>query len=146
MPTESTLLAFVPTWEADSPLAELAEGTVHETTLPALSQIRVVALDKRPVALAWTHWIRAREWTGSTLVVLLLSPPLQRAGEISLGETDARDPGKVTYWVGGLEILDDGLRVAGRRSVRNGLSNEEISGESVDEFWAIGDDGKLTKR
>lgn len=144
--TDSTLLAFIPTWEVDSPIAELVDGTVHQSTLPALSDLRVVAIDKRPVALAWAHWIRGREWTGTTLVVLLLSPPLQRAGEISLTETDARDPARVTYWLGGLEILDDGLRVTGRRSVRNGRSNEEISGANVDERWSLGGDGKLSKR
>ena len=144
--TENTLLAFIPTWQPDSPLAELVDGAVHETTVPALSEVRVVAIDKRPVVLAWSHWIRGREWTGSTLVVLLLSPPLHRAGEISLTETDARDPGRVTYWLGGLEILDDSLRVTGRRSRRDRISNEEISGENVEERWGLSEDGKLTKR
>lgn len=144
--SEDTLLAYVPTWQPDSPLAELAGGVVHQTTLPALSELRVVAIDKRPVVLAWTHWIRAREWTGSTLVVLLLSPPLQRAGELSLTETDARDPSRVTYWQAGLEILADGLHVTGRRSVRKGASDEELSGTNVDERWTIGGDGKLLKR
>ena len=144
--TESALVAYVPTWDADSPIAELVDGAVHPSTIPALSDLRVVALDKRPVVLAWSHWIRAREWTGSSLLVLLLSPPLQRAGEISLTETDARDPARVSYWLGHLEILDDGLHVTGRRSVKNGQSSEEISGANVDERWAIGGDGKLIKR
>jgi len=144
--TENTLVAYIPTWEADSPIVELVDGEVHHATVPALSYVRVVALDKRPVVLAWSHWIRGREWTGSTLVVLLLSPPLQRAGEISLTETDARDPARVTYWLSGYEIQDDGLRITGRRSVKNGQSNEEISGADVDERWVIGEGGKLTKQ
>lgn len=35
--TESTLVAYLPTWQADSPVAELVDGAVHQTTIPALS-------------------------------------------------------------------------------------------------------------
>ena len=70
---------------------------------------------------------------------------VKRAGEISLSETDARDPARVMYWLGKLEILSDGLRVTGRRSVRNRQSNEELSGTDVDERWKLGADGMLAK-
>ncbi|MBI4957799.1 MAG: hypothetical protein HY908_37685 [Myxococcales bacterium] len=144
--TESTLLAYVPCWQPDCPIAELEAGVVHGSTVPALSEVRVVALDERPIVLAWSHWIRSRQWTGESLVVMRLAPPLERVGEISLSETDARDPNGVVYFLGRLEILADGLRVTGRRSVRDRISNRELSGADVDERFGLGADGKLEKR
>ncbi|MCC6528247.1 MAG: hypothetical protein IT373_36720 [Polyangiaceae bacterium] len=144
--TESTLLAYVPCWQSDCPIAELLAGVVHGATVPALSEVRIVALDERPIVLAWSHWSRSREWTGQSLVVMRLAPPLERAGEISLSETDARDPAGVVYWLGRLEIRADGLRVTGRRSVRDRISNRELSGTDVDERFGLGADGKLEKR
>jgi hypothetical protein len=144
--SENTLLAYVPTWEVDSPIAELREGVVHSSTIPALSELEVVTVDQQTVVLAKSHWIRAPEWTGSSLVVLRLSPPLERVGEIPLTETDARDPARVIYALSALEVADDGLRVRGRRSVRKRASNDEIEGAAVDERWGIGEGGKLVKR
>jgi hypothetical protein len=140
------LLAFIPSWDTTSRVAELFDGTMHETTIPALSELRIVSIDNRTVALAWSHWIRSPQWTGASVVVLHVSPPLERAGEISVAETDARDPAKVAYWLGTLKIADDGLRITGRRSVRDRESNDEISGTDVDDRWALGADGKLVKR
>jgi hypothetical protein len=141
-----TLLAYVPTWQPDSPIAELREGQVRSSALPGLSELQVVTLDERTVVLAKTHWIRSREWTGSSLVVLLLSPPLTRAGEIPLTETDARDAAKVVYTLRSLRVAGDGLYVGGRRSVRSGASNEELEGTNIEERWGLGADGKLERR
>lgn len=146
VPADGVMIAFVPTWRGDSPLLELREGAVHEIALPAISRAQVVSLDKRPAVLLWSHWSRGRDWTGSELVVLLPSPPLQRAGQLSLGETDARDAARVTYFRGALEILADGLRVSGRRSVRDRRTDVELSGTEVDERWGLGADGKLQRR
>lgn len=141
----TTLLAFTRCWQPDCPLAELRDGMVVVTTLPALEHVRVVSFRERQAALAWTHWVRSPEWTGSSLVVLHLSPPLVRAGEISLSEIDARDATKVLNWIGELEILEDGFRVRGTRSFMLRGSNQ-LSGNHVDEHWGFGADGNLVKQ
>ena len=141
-----TLLAYTPCWKDDCPLAELKDGRVTVTTLPALSEVRVVPFKDGPVVLAWSYVTRSPTWIQGRLVVLTLEPPLTRAAEIALSEVDERDPTKVLYWLGALEILDDGVRVRGRRSVKDRASNRELSGSDVDERWTSGAGGLFVKR
>ena len=146
VPSESALLAHVPCWKSDCPMALFQGAAVSRASVPGLTEVRVVALDKRPVVLSWSHWVRSPEQTGSELVVWLLDPPLARAGAIALSETDARSPGKVEYFLSALSIGEDEIQVHGRRSVRDRPSNRELSGVDVHERWGLGADGKLVKR
>lgn len=144
--TSNTLVAYVPCWSARCPMAELSDGVLTAESVPMLSDVRVVTLGGRPVLLAWSHWIRSPQWTGGSLLVLLLSPPLARAGEIQLFETDARDADKVVTWMSALETGDDALRVRGRRSTRDGQSGSELSGTNIEERWGLAPDGRLSKQ
>lgn len=146
VPEGGALVAHVPCWRADCPVAELKGGVVTSAALPAVSDLRVVALDKRPVILAHSHWIQSREHTGSDLVVLLVDPPLGRAGALRVAETEPASPGQVTYWQGKVTVEEAALHLVGRRSVRDRVSSQELSGADVDERWAIGEGGKLVKK
>jgi hypothetical protein len=143
---ESTLLAYLPCWRADCPVAELRGGAVTQATLPALSDLRVVAIDGRPIVLATTHTAEGLTRSATDVVVLLLDPPLQRAGALRLDETDATAPDRVTYRLARLAVEGAALRVTGRVSQRDRVGNQERSGVEVDERWAVGADGKLSRR
>lgn len=146
VPEGGALVAHVPGWRSDCPIAALKGGVVSSAALPAISDLRVAALDKRPVILVHSHWIKSREHTGSDLVVLLVDPPLARAGELRLTETDPGGPGQVTYVQAKVTVEESALRLQGRRSVRDRVSNKELSGADVDERWGLGADGKLVRR
>lgn len=146
VPTETTLVAFVPCWREACPILALDAGRVTRATLPGLSDARVVSVGGKPVVLARSNWQRSRAETGSDLVALAVSPPLARLGEIHLDRTDARDPTKVVYEHARASVVDGALVVEGRRATRDRVTNEEIAGEAVNARLGIGPDGKLAPR
>jgi hypothetical protein len=142
---DGVLFAYAPSWRVETPLIELVDGAAHTVSLPAISDARVVAIAGRPLALVTSHWGRGAAWTGTDVIAFLPRPALQRAGELHLDEIDGRDGTRATYWFGALEVRADALRVQGRRSVRDRRTDLEISGEVVDETWALEGD-RLVKR
>ncbi len=143
--SDGVLFAYAPTWRSETPLIELVDGAVHTASLPAISEVRVIALAGRAITLVTTHWWRDAAWTGTDVVAFLPRPALQRAGELHLEEIDGRDGARATYWLGALEVEADALHVQGRRSVRDRRTDVELSGALVDERWQL-DGERLVKR
>jgi hypothetical protein len=144
--TSNTLLAYVPCWQSECPIASLSGGVLTHATIPMLSEVRVVTLSGQPLVLAWSHWARSPQWTGGSVLAMQVSPPLRPAGEIPLFETDARNPDSATIWIGAIDFGEEALRLRGRRSVRNRQTGKELSGTDIDERWVMGQDGNLTRQ
>jgi hypothetical protein len=137
------LIAYLQCADPACPVAELSDGTVTPATVPALSALRVVAIGKRQVVLAWSHWMKSTDWTGRRVLVMLVAPPLQRIGDISLEEIDARDPDTVINRLGTFEILDDGLGFTGKRATMDRKTGAELKAEPIRERFVLTDEGKL---
>jgi len=137
------LIAYIQCAEPACPIAELSDGVVTSAVVPALSVVRVVTFGKRQALLVWSHWMRSTDWTGRRVLVFLLSPPLQRIGEIAVEEVDARDPQTVSNRMGTLEILEDGLGFTGRRATVDRNTGAELSVEPVQERFVLTEEGKL---
>lgn len=142
---DGVLFAYVPGYRAEQPLLEVVDGAAHTVSVPGLSDARIASIAGRAIVLATSRWGREPTWTGTDLIVFLPRPALQRAGEIHLEELDGRDAARATYWLGAIEIANDALRVRGRRSVRDRVTDVEQSGSDVDETWALEGD-RLVRR
>jgi len=136
-------IAWLTCVENNCPVAELSDGTVTSTTIPALSSLRLVTFGSQSVVLAWSRWVRSSDWTGGNLILMLASPPLRRIGEIPMDEVDARDPVQVLNRLGTLEILDDGVRYKGKRAMIERQTGKELSATAFDERYWVTPEGKF---
>jgi hypothetical protein len=140
------LVAYATCPGTDCPLAQLSAGAVTTRQVPGLSEVRVQGFGQHQLLLAWSRWVREPSWTGGTLLVLQLSPPLAPAGEVPLDEIDARKPEGIVNRLGTLELLGDGVRFSGTRAVRELSTGRELSSEAFDERYGISAEGQLVRR
>lgn len=139
------LVAYVNCLDATCPMAELSDGKLTTIQVPTPLKVRVVKFGQTPTVLLWSHWGKGPDWTGASLSVFALQPPLQKLAEIALQEIDARDPVQVLNRLGTAEIVEDGVRVQGKKVMVERETAKELSSAEFDEKYVITSTGVVRK-
>jgi hypothetical protein len=138
-------VAFFTGGDAPCPLTVVSGHRVQNTKVEGITDVRLARWADRSALLVVSQWLREAGWSGTSLVVFGLDPALRRVAEIPLVEADPRSAQTLRWQMASWEIVDDGLRVIGTRTVVDRATGKRVESIEYRDHWGLVPGGRMVR-